>query len=86
VIHEELSRDIIGAATVVLNKLKPGLDEKVYERAIIIELERRGHVTARVMSSEVETSLDSNYSSMPRDYNFWIYIVTNKNHSVFTLA
>jgi|SRR5215471_3207097 len=27
----------------VLNELKPGLDEKLYERAIIIELKRGGH-------------------------------------------
>ncbi len=30
-IHEELNREIIGAAMVVLNELKPGLDEKLYE-------------------------------------------------------
>ncbi len=28
---------------VVLNELKPGLDEKLYERAMIIELKRGGH-------------------------------------------
>jgi hypothetical protein len=28
----------------VLNELKPGLDEKLYERAMVIELRRRGHV------------------------------------------
>ncbi len=43
-IHEELSGKIIGAAMQVLNELKPGLDEKLYERAMIIELKRRGHV------------------------------------------
>jgi PD-(D/E)XK nuclease superfamily len=37
-IHEELSEKIIGAAMAVLNELKPGLDEKLYERAMIIEL------------------------------------------------
>src|SRR5438093_12102200 len=42
-IHEELSGDIIGAAMEVLNGLKPGLDEKLYERAMIIELKRSGH-------------------------------------------
>ena len=42
-IHEELSREIIGAAMVVLNELKPGLDEKLYERAMTIELKQRGH-------------------------------------------
>jgi GxxExxY protein len=43
-IHEELSGKIIGAAMQVLNELKPGVDEKLYERAIFIELKRRGHV------------------------------------------
>jgi GxxExxY protein len=42
-IHEELSGKIIGVAMEVLNELKPGLDEKLYERAMIIELRRRGH-------------------------------------------
>jgi GxxExxY protein len=42
-IREELSRKIIGAAMHVLNKMKPGLDEKLYERALLIELRRRGH-------------------------------------------
>jgi GxxExxY protein len=43
IIHEELSGVIIGMAMEVLNELKPGLDEKLYERAISIELKRRGH-------------------------------------------
>ena len=42
-IHEELSGEIIGAGMDVLNELRPGLDEKLYERAMIIELKRRGH-------------------------------------------
>lgn len=42
-IHEQLSGKIIGAAMEVLNELKPGLDEKLYERAMIIELKRGGH-------------------------------------------
>ncbi len=41
-IHEELSREIIGAAMEVLNTLKPGLDEKLYENALVIELRNRG--------------------------------------------
>jgi GxxExxY protein len=41
--HEELSREIIGAAMAVLNELKPGLDEKLYENALILELVGRGH-------------------------------------------
>jgi len=27
----------------VLNELKPGLDERLYERALVIELQQRGH-------------------------------------------
>src|SRR5436305_15205236 len=42
-IHEELSHAVIGIAMAVLNELKPGLDEKLYERALVIELRQRGH-------------------------------------------
>ncbi len=42
-IHKELSGDIIGAAMDVLNELRPGLDEKLYENALVIELQQRGH-------------------------------------------
>ena len=42
-VHEELSKQIIGAAMEVLNELKPGLDEKLYENALVIELRERGH-------------------------------------------
>lgn len=41
--HEELTHGIIGAAMAVLNELKPGLDEKLYENALVIELQARGH-------------------------------------------
>jgi GxxExxY protein len=41
--HEELTKDIIAAAMAVLNELKPGLDEKLYENALVIELVARGH-------------------------------------------
>ncbi len=44
IIHEDLSGTIIGAAMEVLNELKPGLDEKLYECAIVIELRHRGRV------------------------------------------
>jgi GxxExxY protein len=44
-IHEDITKDIIGAGMAVLNELQPGLDEKLYERALIIELEARGHST-----------------------------------------
>jgi GxxExxY protein len=52
-IHEDLSGKIIGAAMEVLNELKPGLDERLYERALIIELERRGHVVSMQRSFPV---------------------------------
>ncbi|MEO5721989.1 MAG: GxxExxY protein [Chthoniobacterales bacterium] len=42
VIHSELSGRIIGAAMAVLNELKPGLDEKLYERALVIALREAG--------------------------------------------
>ena len=45
-IHEELSGAIIGIAMEVLNELNPGLDEALYERAMVIELRRRGHAVA----------------------------------------
>lgn len=42
-IHEDLSGKVIGAAMAVLNELGPGLDEKLYERALVIELRKHGH-------------------------------------------
>jgi len=39
--HEELSREVIGAAMDVLNALKPGLDEKFYENAGIVSNNRK---------------------------------------------
>jgi len=41
--HEELTHEIIGAAMAVLNELKSGLDEKLYENALVIELQARAH-------------------------------------------
>jgi GxxExxY protein len=41
--HEDITKDIIGAAMAVLNELKPGLDEKLYENALLIELAACGH-------------------------------------------
>lgn len=40
--HEALTRQIIGAAQAVLYELKPGLDEKLYENALVIELQALG--------------------------------------------
>lgn len=42
-IHPEISEAIIGSAMTGLNTLKPGLDEKAYENALVIELRKRGH-------------------------------------------
>lgn len=42
-LHWELSESIIGAAMQVHNTLKPGLNEKAYENALVIELCKRGH-------------------------------------------
>ena len=42
-LYPELSEAIIGSAMKVLNTLKPGLDEKAYENALVIELRKRGH-------------------------------------------
>ena len=42
-IHEKLTHDIIGSAMTVLNQLRPGLDEKLYENALVLELAARGH-------------------------------------------
>lgn len=38
---DELTEKIIGAAHTVLYALKPGLDEKLYERALVIELKKQ---------------------------------------------
>ena len=43
--QEELTHEIIGAAMAVLNELRPGLDEKLYENALVIELQSRGRRT-----------------------------------------
>lgn len=40
--HQELTREIIGAAIAVHQELRPGLDEKLYERALCIEFAARG--------------------------------------------
>lgn len=40
--NAELTQIVIGAAMKVLNTLRPGLDEKLYERALVIELRKQG--------------------------------------------
>jgi len=42
VLHKELSFEIVGAAMEVLNTLGHGLNEKVYENALVAELKTRG--------------------------------------------
>jgi GxxExxY protein len=42
IIHADISHMIIGSAMQVLNTLRPGLDEKLYENALVLELSRRG--------------------------------------------
>lgn len=40
--NSDLTQAVIGAAMKVLNALRPGLDEKLYERALVIELHKQG--------------------------------------------
>ena len=53
-IHAKLSEEILGAAMAVLNELKPGLDEKLYENALVIELQERGHAIHQQKSFPVK--------------------------------
>jgi GxxExxY protein len=46
-LHRELSESIIGACMRVLNTLRPGLSEKAYENALVVELGNRGHVISQ---------------------------------------
>ncbi len=41
-LHKELSYQIVGAAMEALNALGHGLNEKVYENALVVELQSRG--------------------------------------------
>jgi len=54
-LHYELSEKIIGAAMRVLNELKPGLDEKIYENALVLELGELG------LSVEQQRRFDVHY-------------------------
>jgi GxxExxY protein len=53
-LYEDLSHEIIGAGMTVLNELKPGLDEKVYENALVIELKALGHRVEQQKAFTVE--------------------------------
>ncbi len=52
-LHKELTEDIVGSAMKVLNTLRPGLKEKAYENALVIELRKRGHVVEQQRSFPV---------------------------------
>ncbi len=41
-LHADVTGEIIGAAMEGLNALRPGLHEKLYEKALVIELAERG--------------------------------------------
>ena len=53
----DLTEKIIGAAHKVLFALKPGLDEKLYERALVIELTKQG------LTCEVQKNFPVHYDS-----------------------
>ncbi len=44
--RRELSESVIGCAMTVVNRLRCGLPEKVYERALAVELRKRGHAVS----------------------------------------
>lgn len=44
VVHKEVTAEIVGAAMAVLNQPRPGLDERIYENALVLELVARGRV------------------------------------------
>lgn len=50
----KLTEAIIGSAQRVLYKLKPGLDEKLYERALVILLRKTGYKVDNQKSFPVE--------------------------------
>jgi len=57
--HKELTGQIIGAAMEVLNELRPGQDERIYERALEVELGLRG------VSVERQKQYPVNYKGHP---------------------
>jgi len=52
-LYRELSDSIVGACMQVLNTLRPGLSEKAYENALVIELGNRGHSLDQQKSFDV---------------------------------
>lgn len=51
-LHDDITQEVIGAAMAVLNELKPGLDEKLYEKALAIELLARGQSVEQCTSTQ----------------------------------
>lgn len=51
--NADLTELVIGSAIRVLNTLKPGLDEKLYERALVIELRKYGVACEQQKAHEV---------------------------------
>jgi len=72
-IHEELSGEIIGAAMEVLNALKPGLDEKLYERALIIELMHCAHIITAQRSFPVSYRGELIGNLIPCSGSVWFF-------------
>jgi len=63
--HEEITRDIIGAAFEVYNTLGYGFLEKVYQKAMQVELILRGHTaeTEYVMKVKFKGVIVGDYAS-----------------------
>ena len=68
-LHEEITKDIIGAAMAVLNELRPGLDEKLYENALVIEL--LGYRVAHRWCSDIAPLVSASpFCNRPSPENF----------------
>ncbi|MBI2812934.1 MAG: GxxExxY protein [Opitutae bacterium] len=52
-IHGELSKAIIGCAMLAHRKLRPGLREKTHERALVLELNKKGLLCEQQESFDV---------------------------------
>ena len=52
--HHEITQGIIGAAIAVLNELKPGLDEKLYENALLLNFKEATLTWKRVVRGNKE--------------------------------
>ncbi|HVT72428.1 MAG TPA: GxxExxY protein [Lacunisphaera sp.] len=52
-IYPEISEAVIGSAMKALNTLKPGLDEKAYENALVLELRKQRHLVDQQRRFEV---------------------------------